>query len=418
MVTKTEIATGNVTTYTYDHRNRLTKIEEKSSGGILLKELSFVYDVEDRRIVETIDADGEGLQAAQTTRFVYDSDHVWADFDQNGTIKARYLYGDNVDQLLARYRPGEGTAWYLTDHLGTVRDIVNAAGSLIDHIDYDSFGRILAETNVLFGDRYKFTGREFISESGLYYYRARWYNPATGRFLSTDPIGFSAGDANLYRYVANSPLGAVDPSGQLALVEYAKKLGRGAVGSIIASAMFRCFVQEIVMWGGSKVVFSDYTFTHNDVASISLGVISCTMFPASAFAQGTFLLLSETLYLYATGATTEQIAATALMHTLGIAGGAGLSRYGAKAWGKISNSRPGQAIGRFLADESGCLRLPIGKRIRFPSWKKAYEGAKKAGQGREPVHHPNGEHGPHYHAADPKGKPLNHDHYYYPDSQR
>jgi RHS repeat-associated protein len=97
--------------------------------------------------------------------------------------------------------------------LGTVRDIVNAAEVVIDHIDYDSFGRVLAETNAAFGDRFKFTGREYDEASGLYYYRACWYDPAIGRFLSADPLGFLAGDANLYRYVGNRPLTYFDPSG-------------------------------------------------------------------------------------------------------------------------------------------------------------------------------------------------------------
>ncbi len=124
-----------------------------------------------------------------------------------------------MDEILARWRPGEGTAWYLTDHLGTVRDIVNALGQLINHIDYDSFGRILTQTNPAFGDRFTFTGREWDPTLALYYYRARFYDPALGRFVSQDPLGFMA-DMNLYRYVGNKPLEDIDPSGQMALVEW------------------------------------------------------------------------------------------------------------------------------------------------------------------------------------------------------
>ena len=60
-----------------------------------------------------------------------------------------------------------------------------------------------------------YTGRELDGESGLYYYRARYYDPQTGRFLSEDPIGFDAGDQNLYRYVANNPITFVDPDGEI-----------------------------------------------------------------------------------------------------------------------------------------------------------------------------------------------------------
>jgi YD repeat-containing protein len=144
---KTETATGNATEYTYDHRNRLTRVQDKSPGGIILRELTYTYDVFDRRIAQTTDADGAGPQSPETTRFTYNGAHVWADFDAAGNITARYLFGQNIDELLARYRPAEGTAWYLTDHLGTVRDLVNAAGAVINHLAYDSFGQLLSQTN-------------------------------------------------------------------------------------------------------------------------------------------------------------------------------------------------------------------------------------------------------------------------------
>ncbi len=63
------------------------------------------------------------------------------------------------------------------------------------------------------GNIFGFTGREFDAESDLYYYRARYYNPASGRFLTADPIGFAGGDTNLYRYVKNNPINRTDPLG-------------------------------------------------------------------------------------------------------------------------------------------------------------------------------------------------------------
>jgi RHS repeat-associated protein len=219
LVTKTEIATGVVTEFTYDHRGRLTRVERRDAGGAILSAAEYTYDIFDRRIAKTVDSDGDGPQASETTRFVYDGEHVWADFDESGSALARYLFGDQIDELLARHRAGEGTAWYLTDHLGTVRDIVDAAGALINHIDYDSFGNVVAESNPAAGDRFKFTGREFDAETGLYYYRARYYDAAIGRFLSEDPLGFDAGDANLYRYVGNAPTIGTDPFGLTAVGE-------------------------------------------------------------------------------------------------------------------------------------------------------------------------------------------------------
>ncbi len=86
---------------------------------------------------------------------------------------------------------------------------------MIDHINYSAFGKILSETNPSVGDRFKFTGREWDAATGLYYFRARFYDPSTGRFLSQDPSSFNGGDTNLYRYVLNNPLNLTDPSGLL-----------------------------------------------------------------------------------------------------------------------------------------------------------------------------------------------------------
>jgi len=144
---------------------------------------------------------------------VYDGANPYADFDGSGTLSERYLYGPAVDMIMVRLSAEGDIAWYLTDHLGSVRDIADTAGTVIDHIQYDSFGDVLSETNPEAGDRFKFTGREFDSATGLYYYRARYYDAAIGRFISEDPLGFRAGDPNLYRYVNNAPGVGLDPTG-------------------------------------------------------------------------------------------------------------------------------------------------------------------------------------------------------------
>src|SRR5207244_3482681 len=90
-----------------------------------------------------------------------------------------------------------------------------AAGhpAAIDHLDYDAFGNVTNETNGTNGDRYKWTGRELDSATGLQYNRARFYQPSVGRFSAEDPIGFAGGDVDLYRYARNNPTNASDPSG-------------------------------------------------------------------------------------------------------------------------------------------------------------------------------------------------------------
>ena len=209
--TKTRISDGQVTEFFWDYRNQLTKAMVKDANGVLLKELRFTYDVEGRRVGVWVDADGAGPEEPDQVWTVFDGVNPYMDFD--GELQTRYLYGPGIDELFARIGTGEDPQWYLADRLGSVRQIVDASGAVLDEITYDSFGGILSESNSTHGDRFKFTGREFSPELGIYYYRARWYDPGSGRFISQDPIGFSAGDANLYRYVGNAPGDATDPEG-------------------------------------------------------------------------------------------------------------------------------------------------------------------------------------------------------------
>ena len=85
----------------------------------------------------------------------------YADFNGSGTLLTRYVSGPAVDEIFARTSSGGTTAWYLTDRLGSVRDIVNTSGTSIDHVVYDSYGNILTESSGTNGDRFKFTGMEY-----------------------------------------------------------------------------------------------------------------------------------------------------------------------------------------------------------------------------------------------------------------
>jgi RHS repeat-associated protein len=218
---RTTKRTLEYTEFTYDHRNRLTRADDFSAGGVLLANTSNTYDVFDRLITRTHDADGAGPLAASVRHTVYDGEHAWADYDGSGNMMARYLFQDGIDQIAARWRPGEGTAWYLTDHLGTVRDLVDDTGAVVNTISYDLFGKILGQTGAAYGDRFTYTGREWDEALQFYYYRARFYDPSNGRFLSQDPLMFAAGDTNLYRYVGNNPVDLIDPTGNTAMTECA-----------------------------------------------------------------------------------------------------------------------------------------------------------------------------------------------------
>ena len=102
----------------------------------------------------------------------------------------------------------------------------DAAGFVVNSYEYDSYGRIEASIEGI-ANPFTYTGREQDPESGLYYYRARYYDPEIGRFLSEDPIGFTARDLNLYRYVGNNPVKFVDPDGLKVEVQWHEYSGTG-----------------------------------------------------------------------------------------------------------------------------------------------------------------------------------------------
>ncbi|TAE58470.1 MAG: hypothetical protein EAZ76_02010 [Nostocales cyanobacterium] len=217
---QTEITTGKVQELTWDYRNRLVAIVDKDAEGNETQRVEFTYDAFNRRIAKSVDTNPQDTTSSVVTQFIYDGQDVLLEFvDSDGArgnqpvLDTRYLHGAGVDQVLAQ-ESGGNVEWHLTDHLGTVRDLVNNSGAVVNHVVYDSFGQVISESNPAVDTRYLFTGREFDQEIGLYYYRARYYDQATGRFLSEDPIGFDGGDANLYRYVFNDPIRLSDPTGE------------------------------------------------------------------------------------------------------------------------------------------------------------------------------------------------------------
>jgi RHS repeat-associated protein len=153
-------------------------------------------------------------------------------------VDHRYMNGPAIDQVFADETGGNGVLWYLSDTQNTVRDVAKYASTtagtqatIRNHLEYNTFGIVttaddpttvtvndgdrpgLEGTGNEFSPQRSYTGREPDTATGLIYYRARWYDPRIGRFISEDPIGFAAGDANLSRYVGNSTPNAVDPSG-------------------------------------------------------------------------------------------------------------------------------------------------------------------------------------------------------------
>jgi RHS repeat-associated protein len=190
-----------IETFAYDELDRVTSITQ--SG-----------DVFDRRIGKSVDSNGDGV-AEKVERFVLDGDHIALTFDGDGNQTERFLHGARIDEVIAQENASGEVLWALTDNLGSVRVLLDNDGNVVNQITYDAFGNITVESNPDVNFRFGYTGRELDSETGLYYYRSRYYDPAVGQFINEDTIGFAGGDSNLYRYTFNSPLNYRDPDGKL-----------------------------------------------------------------------------------------------------------------------------------------------------------------------------------------------------------
>ena len=219
---RTVSATGEATEYGWDHRNRLKSLTFKDSAGTVTGRLTYRYDPADRRIMRLHDADGDGTFETRTV-FIFDQgvknglDDCVLVFDNN-TLTQRLLHGPGVDQPLAQEGASGNVVWPLSDPLGTLRDLAqrNASGGTVitNHLTYDSFGRLLSQSDPSQPSRYGFTGREWDADAGLWWYRARWYDAGVGRFVSEDFAQFGNAEYNFMRYALNNPVGLNDPSGE------------------------------------------------------------------------------------------------------------------------------------------------------------------------------------------------------------
>ncbi len=202
---------GTAWTYEYDHRGQLV---EASDGTTTV---TYQYDAFGNRIGRSED-DGiavteeryvvDGWDTAKPGAVGTENFDVVMDLDGDDDVIARRLFGPGFDELVGGQDGGGTVRWYGTDHLGSVRKVFDNSGTVTNTVDYDAFGGFLGGVPV---DRYAYTGREWDSATGLTHYRAR--EKDGHRFLSEDPMGFGAGDANLARYVGNGAINERDPSG-------------------------------------------------------------------------------------------------------------------------------------------------------------------------------------------------------------
>jgi len=200
------------TTYTWDSENRLTGISGfKPDCSTLIA--SYQYDPFGRRIEKNIN---EAI-----TKYLYDEEDIIAEYDGNNQLIAHYIHGPGIEEPIAMVKNSQ-SYFYHFDGLGSVTALTDSTGNVVQRYNYDSFGNITNMLDPNFIQPFTYTSREYDPESGLYYYRARYYDSKIGRFISEDPIRLKGG-INFYLYVYNRPTMFIDPSGLLCV--YSQSLG-------------------------------------------------------------------------------------------------------------------------------------------------------------------------------------------------
>lgn len=179
----------------WDAENHLVEVRQ---GAATLA--SFVYDGQGRR--------QQKVASGVTHTYVSDLRSRIEERVSTGQT-LRYVEGPGIDQHLAM-QDSAAVTYYVADHLRSVVQETNAAGAATLAREFDPWGNLLSGAGAA---GWAFTGREWDPEIQLYYYRARFYDPELGRFISPDPLGRGSDDANLYRYVGNNALARVDPLG-------------------------------------------------------------------------------------------------------------------------------------------------------------------------------------------------------------
>lgn len=228
LTSKTDSA-GKTTQYTWDTENRLVSVVLPDSGGTV----SFKYDPFGRRIQKSA--------PGGTTNFAYDGVSIVGEYDGNGALVAKYAQGVSIDEPLAMWRQGS-IAYYHADALGSVTSLTDGNGANLATYTYDTFGNVADSTGTILNP-FRYTGREWDQETVLYYYRARYYDGANGRFLGEDAARYRGASLNFYSYAINSPAVLKDPDGNNPAC---------LVGGLLGTALYNSYVIYQSLHGHSQ----------------------------------------------------------------------------------------------------------------------------------------------------------------------
>jgi len=209
LVERSDSVSGETLNLEHDPLGRLTGATLRNAQDSVIAQASYRYTPSGARVV----ADVDGTRR----HFIHDGANVAVALDDTGQVAWRRLHTRAVDRPLA-VDDGSEIRWMLSDHNGTVRDVVDTNGQSLAHFAYSAYGEQILGPAPTIDDAVRFTGREFDVPGGLGFYRARAYSPGIARFVSEDPL-----EPWHYRYAENNPLRYSDPSGESAAIEYGLK---------------------------------------------------------------------------------------------------------------------------------------------------------------------------------------------------
>jgi RHS repeat-associated protein len=197
MLTKAD--SNGTTTYAWDFENRLASVSLPGTSGTM----TFKYDPFGRRIQKS--------SSSGTTNYLYDGGNSVAEVGATGALLTSYSQSEGIDEPVAELQNGT-VGYFEQDGQGSVTSLTGSQGTVANSYTYDAFGILAASTTSL-TNPFQYTGRDFDSQTGLQYYRARYYDSTIGRFLGEDPLGFPGSGPNFYVYVKNDPISLTDPFG-------------------------------------------------------------------------------------------------------------------------------------------------------------------------------------------------------------
>jgi RHS repeat-associated protein len=227
---------GKVTKYFWDNRNRLIKVQTSTATT------EYIYDYLNRLV--------QRKQGDTETIFVHDDWQIVLQFgNENLKPTHRYLWGTIQDELIC-----DNNSWVLGDHINTIRDTIKSDGIVTEHLEYDSFGKLISEIKNNNTTYFAYTSKLTDKSSDLQWNVNRWYDSNIGRWMREDPIGFESTDNNLYRYSDNCAIDSVDFNGNFSVNTF--------LNAFIYPGNFE--INFPFIWGTQFVGTVDITSTDNN----------------------------------------------------------------------------------------------------------------------------------------------------------